>query len=86
MTEPALPSGEPASAPSSETTSEQRIRIWLDLLGAGHKLVLAGLRREVGPDGDVREAYRRWYAEQMAEHDRVVTRMLERMKRRRNAT
>jgi hypothetical protein len=44
-----------------------------------HKLILAGLRREVGPDGDVQATYRRWYEQQMEEHDRKVTRMLQRM-------
>jgi hypothetical protein len=45
---------------------------WLDLLNTGQKLVLAGLRREIGPAGDLRTAYRNWYREQMDEHDRLV--------------
>jgi hypothetical protein len=42
------------------------------MLRTGEKLLLAGLRREIGPEGDLKAAYRRWYEEQMREHDRVV--------------
>jgi hypothetical protein len=66
-------------------TPQQRIDIWLDLLRSAQTLLLAGLRREVGPGGDVHDAYRRWYAQQMEEHDRTIVRMLERMKRRSHA-
>ena len=45
---------------------------WLDMLRTGEKLVLAGLRREIGPAGDLQAAYRRWYEEQMREHDELV--------------
>lgn len=76
-----LPSAESAPSVPADATPDQRIAIWLDLLRTGHKLLLAGFRREVGPDGDVQEAYRQWYAQQMDEHDRTVARMLERMKR-----
>jgi hypothetical protein len=31
------------------------------------KLLLAGLRAKVGPDGDIGAAYRRWYSEHMRE-------------------
>ena len=40
-------------------------------------MLLAGLRREVGPDGDVVKAYRRWCEEQGEEHDRAVRRLAE---------
>ena len=32
---------------------------WLDLLQTAEKLVRAGLRREIGPEGDLGAAYRR---------------------------
>lgn len=81
-----LPSPEHAPSVPADATPQQRIAIWLDLLHTGHKLLLAGFRREVGPNGDVQEAYRNWYAQQMDEHDRTVARMLERMKRTKHAT
>src|SRR5262245_25869730 len=45
---------------------------WLDMLGTGEKLLCAGLRHQIGPDGDLRAAYRLWYEEQMREHDEVL--------------
>ena len=86
MAERLLPPPELAPSVPEDATPQQRIAIWLDLLGTGHKLLLAGFRREVGPDGDVRHAYRRWYTQQMEEHDRMIERMLERMSRKSNAT
>jgi hypothetical protein len=38
---------------------------------------LAGLRRRVGSDGDLRDAYRQWYAEQMAEHERTMRHLVD---------
>src|SRR5437588_2968569 len=43
-------------------TPGQCMSLWADLMDLGHQLVRAGLRREVGPDGDLQGAYRRWYA------------------------
>ena len=65
----------------SRTQSGQAAREWLDMLSAGTKLLRAGLRREVGPSGDVDAAYRRWYAAQMQEHDRKVQRVLQRLRK-----
>jgi hypothetical protein len=60
-------------------TCEQAIETWIDMLNAGTKLLRAGLRREVGPSGDVDAAYRRWYAARMQEHHRKVKRILQRL-------
>jgi hypothetical protein len=56
-----------------------RIALWLDLMRTTDKLLLAGLRRRIGPDGDLQEAYRQWYTEQMREHDEVVKRVAMRL-------
>jgi hypothetical protein len=69
------PSMEP-TIPDS-LTPDQCLAAWADLMDASEALVLAGLQREVGPGGDIREAYRRWYAEQMEEHDRWMRRLAE---------
>jgi hypothetical protein len=53
-----------------ELDFDQRAALWVDLIDTGEKLLLAGLRRDVGPHGDIGAAYRAWYAEQMADHDR----------------
>jgi hypothetical protein len=49
------------------------------MLQAGYLLLRAGLRREIGPEGDLEEAYRRWYAEQMDEHDQLVAKIYDRL-------
>ena len=60
-------------------TPDECVALWADLYDATEALVLAGLRREVGPDGDLRAAYREWYAQQMEEHDQAIFRMLQRL-------
>lgn len=62
-------------------TPDQLLTLWSDLTDAGEELLLAGLSREIGPDGDLRDAYRRWYAKQMEEHDRAMQKMAERLYR-----
>jgi hypothetical protein len=62
----------------SGTTPAQRIAMWFDLMRTADKLLLAGMRHRLGPDGDIQEEYRRWYAEQMCEHDKVVERIMSR--------
>jgi hypothetical protein len=52
---------------------------WLDLLRTAEKLVCAGLRREIGPSGDLRTAYRHWYSEQMREHDELLLQTCQRL-------
>lgn len=53
--------------------------MWIDLMNACDAFLLAALRREIGPDGDLKAAYRRWYWQQMEEHDQAVFRMLRRL-------
>jgi hypothetical protein len=60
-------------------TPSQCVEMWIDLMNACDEFLLAALRREVGPDGDVMAAYRRWYWQQMEEHDQAMFRMLQRL-------
>jgi hypothetical protein len=60
-------------------TPGQRIEEWADLVDSCEEVLLAGLRRKVGPSGDVKAAYREWQARQMAEHERGIRGMLERL-------
>lgn len=62
----------PASA-----SKEQGVAAWIDVMDACHEFLMAGLRREVGPEGDVAAAYRSWYARQMEDHDHALERMVE---------
>ena len=74
----------PDLAPSvpPAATPQQCVRMWLDLLDACEQFLLAGLRREIGPEGDLKAAYRRWVAAQMEEHDRTMLHMIEEFERR----
>ena len=63
-------------------TPEQRIALWVDLMDTCEEFLLAGLRRRVGPAGDVLSAYREWYKNRMEEHDSTMLRMVEEFNRR----
>ncbi len=83
MARESIPAPDLAPPPIPEAlTSAQRIEVWVDLMNACEQFLLAGFRRDVGPDGDIREAYQQWYNEQMKEHDRTIIRMVEEFNRR----
>jgi hypothetical protein len=73
---PPAPQGPPGS---------RGIELWAEWLDTCEEFLLAGLHRQVGPGGDVRAAYRRWYAEQMTEHDRTMRHLLGEFDRRSRA-
>lgn len=64
-----------AEQPSPTSQPAERIARWLDLMRTTDKLLLAGLRRKIGPSGDLAAAYRQWYADHMRDHDIAVERM-----------
>jgi hypothetical protein len=53
------------------------IEIWAEWLDTCEEFLLAGLRRQIGPAGDLRAAYRHWCDEWMTEHDRTMIHLLE---------
>jgi hypothetical protein len=59
-----------------------RIRAWMDAEDASIAMLRAGLRREVGPDGDVDEAFRRWYDRYADEHHQALEQMCAEFNRR----
>ena len=77
-----LPPPELTPAIPPDLTPEQRIRLWLDLMDTCEQFLLAGLRRKVGSEEELRAAYRKWYAEQMEEHDRMMLHIMEEFERR----
>lgn len=77
-----IPPPELAPPIPENLTPAQRIALWMGMMNVCEQFLLAGLRREIGPNGDLREAHRRWYATQMEEHDRAMKRMLEELSRR----
>ena len=63
-------------------TADQRVAAWADLMDASEELLLAGLTRQIGPDGDLREAYRRWYVREMEDHDQAMRVLADNLYRR----
>jgi hypothetical protein len=77
-----IPPPEFAPRMPDNATPQQCINAWIDLLRSGDKLLMAGLRRDIGPEGDVRAAYRAWYEDRRQEHDQDVAKMLYELHRR----
>ena len=82
MSGPLIPPPDLAPPVPKDATPAECIAMWGDLMDTCEQFPLAGLRREIGPEGDLQAAYRRWYAEQMEEHDRTMLHMLEELHRR----
>lgn len=64
-----------------DATPAQCIGMWIEVMNTCEQFLLAGLRREIGPEGDLRAAYRQWSAERMEEHGRTIQRLAERLSR-----
>jgi hypothetical protein len=79
-----IPPAEQQPSVPPELSREQRIVLWAEWLDTCEEFLLAGLRRQVGPDGDLRAAYRHWHAEQMAMHDRTMLHLVDEFNRRSN--
>ena len=65
----------PAPSNRPELTPEQGVRLWSDLMETCDQLLVAGLQASLGPDGNLREAYRQWHAERRREHDEMLLHM-----------
>ena len=77
-----IPLPELAPPVPEEMTPQQGIVLWAELYDAGEQLLLAGLRRQVGPQGDVAGAYRKWNEEYLAQHDKDLFRLMDNLNRR----
>ncbi len=71
--EPPIPAG---------LTHDQLLQLWIDVVDTGEAFLLAGLRRQIGPDGDLQAAYRAWYQQRMQEHDEAIRAQAENLYRR----
>ena len=79
-----LPPPELAPPIPAGLTVQRRISFWIDLMDACEQFLLAGLRRNIGAQGDLRAAFREWYAQHMLEHDETMLRMIQELNRRSN--
>lgn len=52
----------PPVAPAPEVV-KRRMEEWYQAMELSNAMLLAGLRRRIGPDGDLQAAYREWYRE-----------------------
>lgn len=64
------------------STPTEKIALWADLVDATEELVKVGLRRKIGPQGDLQKAFRDWLEQQYEEHDRTVIQMMRNIRRR----
>jgi hypothetical protein len=76
-----IPSPELAPPSVKHLPLAKRIELWFELLDENESLLLSGLRAKVGPNGDVKAAYREWYARHMADHDRMLATFAENLTR-----
>ena len=63
----------------SHATPRECVAMWLDLLDTCEQFLLAGLRRDIGPEGDLRAAYRQWCVQRDEEHDRMIEQLARRL-------
>lgn len=59
-----------------------KVALWGQMVDEGDQMVMAGLRRKVGPHGDVHAAFLEWLDRRNEEHDRTMARMITEMRRR----
>ena len=72
---------DPPYLPESMSYTD-RIRAWMEVEDASIAMLRAGLRRDVGPDGDVDAAFREWYDRYADDHHKSLERMCDEFNRR----
>jgi|tagenome__1003787_1003787.scaffolds.fasta_scaffold19094878_1 hypothetical protein len=71
------------AAPSVKHLSlEKRIELWAQLVDSCEAFLLAGLRAEIGPHGDLEAAFRNWHVRSMEDHERAQIQFLQNLSRR----
>jgi hypothetical protein len=68
--------------PPPPRDSHESVAAYLELLDLGDLFLRAGMRHQLGPDGDVDAAYQVWNQQQMEADTRKTIRMLEELNRR----
>ncbi len=74
-----IPLPEFATTLPDDLTREQWVQVWMDHMDSCEQFLLAGLRREAGPEGDLENLYRQWYRRAMDDHDQAMYQMLEQL-------
>jgi hypothetical protein len=60
----------------------KRIEVWRNLVDSCEALLLAGMQKRIGPEGDLQSTYRDWYARRMEDRERNQIQFLENLSRR----
>jgi hypothetical protein len=60
----------------------KRIELWADLVDSCQALLIAGLRKRIGPEGDLQAAYREWNQKYLENRERAQIQFLENLSRR----
>jgi hypothetical protein len=68
--------------PPPPRDSHESVAAYLELLDLGDLFLRAGLRDQLGPDGDVDAAYQEWNRQHMEADTRKTIHMLEELNRR----
>jgi hypothetical protein len=72
---------QPITSPS-KVEIDRRMAEWAQAMELSNAMLMAGLRRKIGPDGDLNAAYREW---SQKNHDRKWREIEEVQERRREA-
>lgn len=59
--------------------ADRRFAQWCQAMELSHEMLMAGLRHQIGPEGDLAQAYRGWYHRR---HDRKWQEIMEVQERR----
>jgi len=75
----------PFSKIPSQEEVNRRMAQWYQAMELSHSMLMAGLRRKVGPDGDLIAAFREWYHDhQERKWNEISAVHSERMKKQRD--
>jgi hypothetical protein len=77
-----IPPPELAAPSVKQLPPEKRFELWANLVDGCEAFMLSELRRRIGPTGDLRAAYREWYARAMDDHESAQIQFLENLSRR----
>ena len=68
----------PKPPPFSPVEAGLRVQEWFSVMELSHELLMAGIRSRLKPGEDEWTVYRRWYQEQLNEHQRTIEQMARR--------
>ena len=74
-----LPPKELAPTLPKGTTSVEAVLIWIDLMRAAERLLMAGFESREGVEG-ARDAYRSWFCQQSRRHGRHMAHLAKRIR------